>query len=150
MQVDRIYTPNLRGAKQPHSFPGFPPLFLGFGRRGRTAARKFSSWAFGVGGNFQAQGATQTCSRHGFQRRGPHATVRKTQSLARALPFWLMLQKPVFALLGCQRMSVNTLLCDTLGLGNSALLRASSPAATTTCEQMNLVCELSTSPPFLF
>ena len=27
-----------------------------------------------------------------------------------------MLQKPVFALRGCQRMSVNTLLCDTLGL----------------------------------
>ena len=27
-----------------------------------------------------------------------------------------MLQKPVFALLGCQRMSVNTLLCDTLTL----------------------------------
>ena len=27
-----------------------------------------------------------------------------------------MLQKPVFALPGCQRMSVNTLLCDTLGL----------------------------------
>ena len=26
-----------------------------------------------------------------------------------------MLQKPVFALPGCQRMSVNTLLCDTLG-----------------------------------
>ena len=27
-----------------------------------------------------------------------------------------ILQKPVFALLGCQQMSVNTLLCDTLGL----------------------------------
>ena len=27
-----------------------------------------------------------------------------------------VLQKPVFALPGCQRMSVNTLLCDTLGL----------------------------------
>ena len=27
-----------------------------------------------------------------------------------------MLQIPVFALPGCQRMSVNTLLCDTLGL----------------------------------
>ena len=27
-----------------------------------------------------------------------------------------MLQKPVFALPGCQRMSVNTLLCDTLAL----------------------------------
>ena len=27
-----------------------------------------------------------------------------------------MLQNPVFALLGCQRMSVNTLLCDILGL----------------------------------
>ena len=27
-----------------------------------------------------------------------------------------MLQKPVFALPGCQHMSVNTLLCDTLGL----------------------------------
>ena len=27
-----------------------------------------------------------------------------------------MLQKPVFALPGCQRMRVNTLLCDTLGL----------------------------------
>ena len=32
-----------------------------------------------------------------------------------------MLQKPVFALPGCQRMSVNTLLCDTLGLANSAI-----------------------------
>ena len=29
-----------------------------------------------------------------------------------------MLQKPVFALPGCQRMSVNTLLCDTLGLAD--------------------------------
>ena len=27
-----------------------------------------------------------------------------------------MLQKPVFALQGCQLVSVNTLLCDTLGL----------------------------------
>ena len=27
-----------------------------------------------------------------------------------------MLQKPVRALAGCQQMSVNTLLCDTLGL----------------------------------
>ena len=27
-----------------------------------------------------------------------------------------MLQNPVFELLGCQRMSVNTLLCDALGL----------------------------------
>ena len=32
---------------------------------------------------------------------------------------WLnMLQKPVFALPGCQRISVNTLLCDTLGLAD--------------------------------
>ena len=30
-----------------------------------------------------------------------------------------MLQKPVFALPGCQRMNVNTLLCDTLGLADS-------------------------------
>ena len=30
-----------------------------------------------------------------------------------------MLQKPVFALLGCQRMSVNTLLCDTLRVDGS-------------------------------
>ena len=29
-----------------------------------------------------------------------------------------VLQKPVFALPGCQRMSVNTLLCDTLGLAD--------------------------------
>ena len=29
-----------------------------------------------------------------------------------------MLQKPVFALPGCQRTSVNTLLCDTLGLAD--------------------------------
>ena len=29
-----------------------------------------------------------------------------------------MLQRPVFALPGCQRMSVNTLLCDTLGLAD--------------------------------
>ena len=29
-----------------------------------------------------------------------------------------MLQKPVFALPGCQRLSVNTLLCDTLGLAD--------------------------------
>ena len=28
------------------------------------------------------------------------------------------LQKPVFALPNCQRMSVNTLLCDTLGLAD--------------------------------
>ena len=31
-----------------------------------------------------------------------------------------MLQKPVFALPGCQRMSVNTLLCDTLGLADDS------------------------------
>ena len=30
-----------------------------------------------------------------------------------------MLQKPVFALPGCQRTSVNTLLCDTLGLAEN-------------------------------
>ena len=30
-----------------------------------------------------------------------------------------MLQKPVFALPGCQRTSVNTLVCDTLGLADS-------------------------------
>ena len=30
-----------------------------------------------------------------------------------------MLQKPVFTLPGCQRMSVNTLLCDTLGLADN-------------------------------
>ena len=29
-----------------------------------------------------------------------------------------MLRKPVFALPGCQQMSVNTLLCDTLGLAD--------------------------------
>ena len=29
-----------------------------------------------------------------------------------------MLQKPVFALPGCQRTSVNTLLCDTLALAD--------------------------------
>ena len=29
-----------------------------------------------------------------------------------------MVRKPVFALPGCQRMSVNTLLCDTLGLAD--------------------------------
>ena len=34
-----------------------------------------------------------------------------------------MLQKPVFALPGCQRMSVNTLLCDTLGLAEKGLLK---------------------------
>ena len=34
-----------------------------------------------------------------------------------------MLQKPVFALPGCQRMSVNTLLCDTLGLAERPRLR---------------------------
>ena len=32
-----------------------------------------------------------------------------------------MLQKPVFALPGCQRMSVNTLLCDTLALADPRL-----------------------------
>ena len=32
-----------------------------------------------------------------------------------------MLQKPVFALPGCQRMSVNTLLCDTLGMAECGL-----------------------------
>ena len=31
-----------------------------------------------------------------------------------------MLQKPVFALPGCQRMSVNTLLCDTLALAEDS------------------------------
>ena len=40
-----------------------------------------------------------------------------------------MLQKPVFALPGCQRTSVNTLLCDTFALaeifmGKCALLRS--------------------------
>ena len=33
-----------------------------------------------------------------------------------------MLQKPVFAHPGCQRMSVNTLLCDTLALADYLLL----------------------------
>ena len=40
---------------------------------------------------------------------------------------WLkMLQKAVFALLGCQQMGVTTLLCDTLGLAeySSSLLFA--------------------------
>ena len=32
-----------------------------------------------------------------------------------------MLQKPVFALLGCQPMSVNTLLCVTLALADQKL-----------------------------
>ena len=32
-----------------------------------------------------------------------------------------MLQKSVFALPGCQQTSVNTLLCDTLGLAEQAL-----------------------------
>ena len=32
-----------------------------------------------------------------------------------------MLQKPVFAFPGCQRTSVNTLLCDTLGLADLTL-----------------------------
>ena len=32
-----------------------------------------------------------------------------------------MLQKPVFALPGCRPISVNTLLCDTLGLAESGL-----------------------------
>ena len=41
-----------------------------------------------------------------------------------------MLQKPVFALLGCQRMSVNTLLCDALGLAElSASLAVESSIA---------------------
>ena len=35
-----------------------------------------------------------------------------------------MLQKPVFALRGCQPMSVNTLLCDTLGLAENLLFPA--------------------------
>ena len=34
-----------------------------------------------------------------------------------------MLQKPVFALPGCQRLSVNTLLCDTLGLAEMITIR---------------------------
>ena len=33
-----------------------------------------------------------------------------------------MLQKPVFALPGCQRTSVNTLLCDTLALADQGLM----------------------------
>ena len=32
-----------------------------------------------------------------------------------------MVQKPVFALPGCQRMSVNTLSCDTLGLAEGGV-----------------------------
>ena len=32
-----------------------------------------------------------------------------------------MLQKPVFALPGCQQISVNTLWCDTLGLAENVL-----------------------------
>ena len=36
-----------------------------------------------------------------------------------------MLQKPVFALPGCQRMSVNTLLCDTLALADKLISRVS-------------------------
>ena len=34
-----------------------------------------------------------------------------------------MLQKPVFALPGCQRMSVNTLLCDTLALADALFFK---------------------------
>ena len=33
-----------------------------------------------------------------------------------------VLQKPVFALPGCQRMSVNTLLCDTLALADDYMM----------------------------
>ena len=35
-----------------------------------------------------------------------------------------MLQKPVFALPGCQPISVNTLLCDTLGLAEPTQIKA--------------------------
>ena len=35
----------------------------------------------------------------------------------------IMLQKSVFALPGCQRMSVNTLLCDTLGLAEQRMFQ---------------------------
>ena len=38
-----------------------------------------------------------------------------------------MLQKPVFVLPGCQRMSVNTLLCDTLGLAEIVLYPIALP-----------------------
>ena len=41
-----------------------------------------------------------------------------------------MLQKPVFALPGCQRTSVNTLLCDTLALADQTELRT-----------LNQICE---------
>ena len=43
----------------------------------------------------------------------------------RGLKMAQMPQKPVFALPGCQRTSVNTLLCDTLGLADTFLTRES-------------------------
>ena len=49
--------------------------------------------------------------------------VRAIDARNSQLEMGLMLQKPVFALPGCQRMSVNTLLCDTLGLADSMEVR---------------------------
>ena len=46
----------------------------------------------------------------------------QTYKKTRTLQFSEMLQKPVFALPGCQRMSVNTLSCDTLGLAGTPRL----------------------------
>ena len=42
--------------------------------------------------------------------------VRAIDARSSQLEMGKMLQKPVFALPGCQPISVNTLVCDTLGL----------------------------------
>ena len=48
--------------------------------------------------------------------------VRAIEARNSKLEMAQMLQEPVFALPGCQRMSVNTLLCDTLGLADFVLV----------------------------
>ena len=50
--------------------------------------------------------------RQSIAQKGVHTIDARIRSSKMAQ----MMQKPVFALPGCQRMSVNTLLCDTLGL----------------------------------
>ena len=54
-----------------------------------------------------------------------------------------MLQKPVFALPGCQRMSVNTLLCDTLGLADRDTGRFSSENGSRYTGVSQLHCRVS-------
>ena len=79
---------------------------------------------------FYCHGLSQEKQRFGtiFHEFSPSPTPSKTQILLilsfRRLWYEMaqMLQKPVFALPGCQRMSVNSLFCDTLGLAETRYL----------------------------